>query len=99
MLSHTFQEEPLSVSLHPSGLFVAVGFSSGFKVFAVVNDALVVLKEAQIANCRFIRYSHGGHFLLVNEKEHIFIYDSIYYETLHVSIVLMQLFSLTANVK
>lgn len=71
---------------------MAVGFSSGFKIFAIVNDTLAVLKEAQIANCRFIQYSHGGHFLLVNEKEHIFIYDSIYYETLH-------LFSLTANVK
>jgi cilia- and flagella-associated protein 57 len=65
--------------MHPSGLFVAVSFSSGFKVFAIVNDKLEVLKDIQIPNCKLIKYSHGGHFLAVNEKEHIFIYDSVYY--------------------
>ena len=43
-----------------------------------------MLKDIQIPNCRLIKYSHGGHFLAVNEKEHIFIYDSVYYETLNV---------------
>lgn len=51
---------------HPCGLFVAVSFSSGFKVFAIVNDRLEVLKDIQIPNCKLIKYSHGGHFLAVN---------------------------------
>ena len=79
LISHTFAEEPISIAMHPSGLFVAVSFSSGFKIFAIVNDKLEVLKDIQIPNCKLIKYSHGGHFLTVNEKEHIFIYDSIYY--------------------
>lgn len=40
LISHAFVEEPLCVSIHPCGLFVAVSFSSGFKVFAIVNDKL-----------------------------------------------------------
>lgn len=92
ILSQRFNEEPLSVSLHPSGLFIAVSFASMFKIFAIVNNSLEVLKEIQIPNCKLIKYSNGGHFLTVNEKEHIFIYDSIYYETLH-------LFSLSNHVQ
>ena len=68
LISHTFNEEPLSVSMHPCGLFLAVSFSSGFKVFAIVNDKIEVLKDIQIPNCKIIKYSHGGHFLAVNEK-------------------------------
>jgi WD40 repeat protein len=68
VLTHAFHEELLSVSLHPSRLFVEVGLSSSFKIFATVNDTLAVLKEAQTDNCRFIKYSRGGHFLLVNKK-------------------------------
>lgn len=40
LISHVFNEEPLSVSMHPCGLFLAVSFSSGFKVFAIVNDKI-----------------------------------------------------------
>jgi WD40 repeat protein len=66
LISHVFNEEPLSVSMHPCGLFLAVSFSSGFKVFAIVNDKIEVLKDIQIPNCKIIKYSHGGHFLAVN---------------------------------
>jgi len=68
LISQTFPEEPISIALHPSGLFVAVSFSTGFKVFAIVNDHLEVLKDIQIPNCKLLKYSHGGHFLAVNEK-------------------------------
>lgn len=44
ILSQKFNEEPLSVSLHPSGLFIAVSFSTMFKIFAIVNNCLEVLK-------------------------------------------------------
>ena len=44
ILSQKFSEEPLSVSLHPSGLFLAVSFATMFKIFAIVNNSLEVLK-------------------------------------------------------
>jgi hypothetical protein len=44
VLSQRFNEEPLSVAMHPSGLFLAVSFCSMFKVFAIVNNSLEALK-------------------------------------------------------
>jgi hypothetical protein len=64
--THRYINGTPSLIQHPSGLFVAVSFSSGFKVFAIVNDKLEVLKDIQIPNCKLIKYSHGGHFLAVN---------------------------------
>jgi hypothetical protein len=70
--------------MHPFGIFVTVGFANGFKVFAILTDALFVLKEVGLSNCRIVKYSQGGHYLITNEKSNIVIYDSIYYETVAV---------------
>ncbi|EAR86922.2 WD domain, G-beta repeat protein (macronuclear) [Tetrahymena thermophila SB210] len=80
IISQYFKEEPLSVSLHPFGMFIAVGFTNGFKIFAILNDQLYPLKEVNLTNCKLVKYSHGGHYLLTNEKNTILIYDTIYYE-------------------
>jgi WD40 repeat protein len=83
VLTYSFPDEPLGVSIHPCGHFLAVSFSYGFKIFAVVGEDFVMLKESQLPNCRLIKYSNSGHYLIVNEKEHIFVYDTVYYETIH----------------
>jgi hypothetical protein len=57
VLSKYFKEEPLSVTVHPFGIFVTVGFANGFKVFAILTDALFVLKEVGLSNCRIVKYS------------------------------------------
>ena len=84
VLSKYFKEEPLSVAMHPFGIFLTVGFANGFKVFAILTESLFSLKEVGLNNCRIVKYSNGGHFLLTNEKSNILIYDSIYYETISV---------------
>jgi len=61
-------------------MFIAVAFSNGFKVFAILNDGLHPLKDVNLTNCKIVKYAHGGHFLLTNENKRIYIYDSIYYE-------------------
>ena len=70
--------------MHPFGIFIAIGFSNGFKVFAILTEGLFSLKEVALSNCRIVKYSNGGHFLITNEKSNIVIYDSIYYETINV---------------
>ena len=61
-------------------MFIAVGFNNGFKIFAILNDQLYPLKEVNLTNCKILKYSHGGHYLVTNEKNAIIIYDTIYYE-------------------
>lgn len=67
--------------MHPFGIFVAVGFANGFKVFAILTEGFFNLKDMGLSNCKIVKYSNGGHYLLTNEKSNIVIYDSIYYET------------------
>lgn len=70
--------------MHPFGLFVAVGFSSGFKIFALLNEGFFPLKEVSLNSCKILKYSHGGQFLITNEKSNVVVLDAVYYETIHV---------------
>jgi len=36
IINYKFKNEPNDVSLHPYGLFIAVAFENGFKVFTLV---------------------------------------------------------------
>ncbi len=61
VLSKYFKEEPLSVAMHPFGIFVTVGFANGFKVFAILTEGLFALKEVGLSNCKIVKYSNGGY--------------------------------------
>lgn len=47
-----FQEEAYSVTLHPSGLFVLVGFSEKLRLLNILIDDIRVFKEIAIRGCR-----------------------------------------------
>ena len=47
-----FQEEAYSVALHPSGLFVLVGFSEKLRLLNILIDDVRVFKEIAIRGCR-----------------------------------------------
>lgn len=56
-----FQEEAYSVALHPSGLFVLVGFSEKLRLLNILIDDVRVFKEIAIRGCRECVFSNGGH--------------------------------------
>lgn len=62
-------EEPLSVAIHPSGFFLAIGYSDNLTILTIYHDFLgskrKILKEIQIKNVREIRFSNGGDKLAV----------------------------------
>ena len=47
-----FQEEAYSVALHPSGLFILVGFSEKLRLLNILIDDVRVFKEIAIRGCR-----------------------------------------------
>ena len=58
-----FQEEAYSIALHPSGLYVLVGFSDKLRLMNLLIDDIRCFKEFTIRGCRevrkiFIRKSH-----------------------------------------
>ena len=50
-----FQEEATSVAIHPSGLYVMIGFSDKLRLMSVLNDDMRLFKEYPIRNCREVR--------------------------------------------
>lgn len=51
-LSREFQEECYSIALHPSGLYVLVGFSDKLRLMNLLIDEIRTFKEFTIRGCR-----------------------------------------------
>ena len=47
-----FQEEAYSIALHPSGLYVLVGFSDKLRLMNLLIDDIRSFKEFTIRGCR-----------------------------------------------
>lgn len=47
-----FQEEAFSVALHPTGLFMLVGFSDKLRLMNLLIDDIRTFKEFTVRGCR-----------------------------------------------
>jgi hypothetical protein len=54
-LNHQFIDEPLSVSVHPTGIFVCISFWNIVQIYGYTIDGLSLFKELDITNARFVR--------------------------------------------
>ncbi|KAI9351164.1 WD repeat-containing protein 65-like protein [Zopfochytrium polystomum] len=75
-LCKIFPEEPFSVSLHPSGLYILVGFSDKLRLFNVLIDDFRLFKEIGIRSCRECSFSNGGHIFAAAYGNTIQIYST-----------------------
>ncbi|KAI8846622.1 hypothetical protein BC829DRAFT_419019 [Chytridium lagenaria] len=57
-----FDDEPFSISLHPSGLYVLVGFADSLKLMNILIDDIRPFWESNIRGCRECRFSNGGQY-------------------------------------
>jgi len=53
-------EQPHSVSFHPSGLHVLVGFADKLRLMNILMDDIRTFKEFPIKACAEVQFSHGG---------------------------------------
>ena len=51
-LYKVFQEEAFSIALHPSGLYILVGFSDKLRLMNILIDDIRIFKEFTIRGCR-----------------------------------------------
>ncbi|KAG7229689.1 hypothetical protein INR49_012736, partial [Caranx melampygus] len=70
-----FQEEAHSVALHPSGLFILVGFSDKLRLMNLVIDEIRPFREFTVRCCRECAFSHGGHMFAAVNGNVIHIYS------------------------
>ena len=77
-----FAEEAYSVALHPSGLYMLVGFSDKLKMMNILIDDIRTFKEFPIRSCSECLFSNGGHMFAVVQNNLIQIYSSMTFEVL-----------------
>ncbi|XP_040325824.1 cilia- and flagella-associated protein 57 isoform X2 [Herpailurus yagouaroundi] len=56
-----YQEEAYTISLHPSGHFVVVGFADKLRLMNLLVDDIRSFKEYSVRGCRECSFSNGGH--------------------------------------
>ena len=62
-LMKQFPEEMLSISIHPNGMHVAVGFSDKLRIFHLLESDLKLCVEVTIKACKECRFSKSGNIL------------------------------------
>ncbi|XP_060925292.1 cilia- and flagella-associated protein 57 [Limanda limanda] len=77
-----FQEEAYSVALHPTGLFILVGFSDKLRLMNLVIDDIRTFKEFTVRSCRECAFSHGGHMFAAVNGNVIHIYSVTSFENI-----------------
>ncbi|KAK2862634.1 hypothetical protein Q5P01_002167 [Channa striata] len=77
-----FQEEAYSLALHPTGLFVLVGFSDKLRLMNLVIDDIRTFKDFAVCGCRECAFSHGGHMFAAVNGNVIHIYSFTTFENI-----------------
>eukprot|EP00792_Barthelona_sp_PAP020_P011857 TRINITY_DN60_c0_g1_i1.p1 TRINITY_DN60_c0_g1~~TRINITY_DN60_c0_g1_i1.p1 ORF type:complete len:1367 (-),score=315.13 TRINITY_DN60_c0_g1_i1:92-3841(-) len=70
-----FFEDCYSVVLHPTGYYIAGGFSDRTRIFTIVADHLEVVAELPQKGITTMKFSNGGDVLAIVEGSNIFLYD------------------------
>ncbi|XP_047493524.1 cilia- and flagella-associated protein 57-like [Penaeus chinensis] len=63
LLTHAFREDIFSISLHPTGLHVAVGLTDALRLHHVLFDCLRPYSEIRIRRCGACSFSPSGNLL------------------------------------
>ncbi|CAH8577208.1 unnamed protein product [Schistosoma haematobium] len=77
-----FAEEVFSVALHPTGLFILVGFSDKLRLMNILLDDLRIFHEFTIRSCRECAFSNGGHLIGAVNGNVIQIYSTTTFDNL-----------------
>ena len=75
-LAKTFQDEALSICIHPNGLLVLVGFADKLRMFTVLVDDLKQLREFPVKQCRALAFCNGGQFFAAANGSLLQIYST-----------------------
>lgn len=71
-----FDDEPTALSLHPSGLYIVVGFTEKIRLLAVLLDDLHTCKEFPVRHCTYVKFAKGGQYFAAVSGSNIFIFNT-----------------------
>ncbi|KAI9032449.1 hypothetical protein DFJ74DRAFT_764133 [Hyaloraphidium curvatum] len=79
-VSRQFMDDPYSLALHPSGLYILVGFPDKLRLMSVVIDDLRMYEEIPLRGCRECQFSNGGHLFAAVQGTSVHVYKTWTYE-------------------
>ncbi|KAJ3149277.1 Cilia- and flagella-associated protein 57 [Geranomyces michiganensis] len=71
-----YTEEPHSVSMHPSGLHMLIGFNDKLRLNTILLDDIRVFREVGVRGCRECRFSTGGHLFAATHGNIIQVFNT-----------------------
>lgn len=74
-ISIEFEEECHSVAIHPTGLYLIVGFTDKIKMFNIMEKTLEPFKDIPIKMSEVIKFSNGGHLFAVSNSNIIQVFN------------------------
>ncbi|XP_041357286.1 cilia- and flagella-associated protein 57-like [Gigantopelta aegis] len=75
-----FAEEAYGIALHPSGLYILVGFSDKLRLMNLLIDDIRTFKEFTVRGCKECAFSNGGHLFAAVHGNVIQIYSTTTFE-------------------
>ena len=69
-------EVPLSLTVHPDGMHIAIAFESCLSLSHIGLDGLLPWRDLPLPSARVIAFSHGGHLLAASQGNYIVVYES-----------------------
>ena len=71
-----FPEEPSSLSVHPSGIYVVVGFADKLRLLSILLDDLHISREFSVRNCPEVKFSKGGQYIAAVNSANIQVFNT-----------------------
>jgi hypothetical protein len=59
VLAKQLDEDILSLALHPSGMYIVLGFRDKLRLFHVLADDLMMVREFHLSGCKQVQSSHN----------------------------------------
>jgi WD40 repeat protein len=75
-LMKQFDEEPIGLSVHPSGLYIAVAFAERIQILSLLLDEIHLWRELIARNCSEIKFSRGGQYLAAANGTNLQLYNT-----------------------
>lgn len=69
------------MALHPSGIFVAIGFNDQLRLMEILLDDLKVTKTFNFPKCKDCQFSHQGHMLACAYDQLVTIVEVFSFQT------------------
>ncbi|KAL3688584.1 hypothetical protein R1sor_014893 [Riccia sorocarpa] len=81
-LAKYFPQEALSISLHPSGFQILVGFTDKLRLMNILIDDIRIAKEFNIKSCQDCAFSNGGQYFAAVQQNVIYVFNTYNFENL-----------------